>query len=41
MSAGFDQHLVKPIEAEALVEVLRSRRRLRASERGSDSPLDG
>jgi two-component system CheB/CheR fusion protein len=39
MSAGFDQHLVKPIEADALVEVLRARRRLRAHERG-DGSLD-
>jgi two-component system CheB/CheR fusion protein len=40
MSAGFDQHLVKPIEADALVEVLRLRRRLHATERGGDGPLD-
>jgi two-component system CheB/CheR fusion protein len=40
MSAGFDQHLVKPIEAEALVEVLRSRRCLRPGERGGDGTPD-
>jgi two-component system CheB/CheR fusion protein len=29
ISAGFDQHIVKPIDAQTLIEVLRSRRRLR------------
>jgi CheY-like chemotaxis protein len=28
MQAGFDQHLVKPIDAKTLVEILRDRRRL-------------
>jgi two-component system CheB/CheR fusion protein len=31
MRAGFDQHLVKPIDAQALVEILRARRRLQAA----------
>jgi two-component system CheB/CheR fusion protein len=30
MTAGFDQHIVKPIDAALLIEVLNSRRRLRA-----------
>jgi CheY-like chemotaxis protein len=29
ISAGFDQHIVKPIDASTLIDVLRSRRRLR------------
>jgi len=37
MSAGFDQHLVKPIEADALVEVLRSRRRLHGGDGAPDA----
>ncbi|HEX8950236.1 MAG TPA: response regulator, partial [Polyangia bacterium] len=32
VSAGFDQHIVKPIDATTLIEVLRSRRRLRVSD---------
>ena len=31
VSAGFDQHLVKPIEIDTLLEVLRLRRPLRAA----------
>ncbi len=31
MHAGFDQHLVKPIDARTLVEILRDRRRLAAT----------
>ena len=30
MRAGFDQHVVKPIDAKALCELLRGRRRLQA-----------
>lgn len=31
MRAGFDQHLVKPVDAQTLIEILRDRRRLAAA----------
>jgi two-component system CheB/CheR fusion protein len=37
IGAGFDQHIVKPIDAPTLIEVLRSRRRLRGIDLASVS----